>query len=163
MNIKPPQGTYVHTWKEFIFLPKVIEALRLLKKKGYTMYIVTNQPGIARGVVTKKQVDTIHSRLLRELQAKGIKIGAVYMCPHGWNEECPCRKPNPGLFFDAASQHGINLTESICIGDDVRDIIAGKRAACKTVFIGERSVDTFSPNEQPDTIYKTLYDAARHI
>lgn len=138
INKRPPNAEYVTTWKEFIFLPRVKEAFELLQKKGYEMYIISSQAGIARGILTEKQVDVIHDRLQYELRKLGVTLSGVYMCPHDWNEDCFCRKPKPGLFFQAASDHSINLFEAYCIGDDKRDIIAGNAAGCKTFLIDQK-------------------------
>lgn len=164
INKRPAKAQYIERWSDFEFLPKAKEALRLLKEHGYTVFIITNQPGIARGEVTKRNLDIIHRNLNREIEKAGGTIAGIYLCPHGWDEGCFCRKPNPGLFFQASYDHAINLTDSICIGDDQRDIMAGKRAACKkTIFIGDSSMTSFSPSEQPDTMYASLYDAVLHI
>lgn len=160
INKRPKKASYVTSWREFSFLPRAIDALVLLKRKGYSMYIVTNQPAVARGVMEKKQLDAIHSNLCRELKKRGIVLSGIYSCLHGWNDGCACRKPQPGLFFQVAREHAINLTESICIGDDGRDIMAGKRAACKTIYIGTTPKDSFSPDERPDFVYTSLFEAA---
>lgn len=143
INKKPPKADYIKSWQEFKFLPKAKEALKLLSKKGYEIYIVSNQAGIARGVLTKKQADTINNRLKKELAKIGVSVGGIYVCPHGWDEGCFCRKPAPGLFFQAASGHHLNLYESYCIGDDPRDIMAGKLAGCK-VFLATPKNNLYS-------------------
>ena len=148
INKRPPRAQYVTKWDEFAFLPKVKEALKLLAKKGYEMYIVSSQAGIARRVLTKAQVDRVNTRMKRELQKIGVRIKGIYICPHGWDEGCFCRKPNPGLFFQAAAEHHINLYESYCIGDDERDIIAGLKAGCKVFLVSSR---------------KTLYHVAKQL
>lgn len=161
INVRPPKASYVRTWEEFVFLPKVLRALNRLHTQGYSVFIVSNQPGIARRMITPEALDAIHKKMLHEVRKSGGDIAGIYVCPHGWHDGCVCRKPNPGLFFDAAGEHAVDLTDSICIGDDVRDIMAGKRAACKkTILIGDPPTSSFSPDEQPDTICKTLYDAA---
>lgn len=149
INRRPPKGEYISYWSEFVFLPRVKDALVLLKKKGYDIYVVTNQAGIARRMVTKKQVDDIHNCLTRELKKIGGTITAIAACPHGWEEGCFCRKPKPGLFFDLSYKHHINLYDSICIGDDPRDIQAGRAAGCKTILVGDN----------PDADYDNLFDA----
>lgn len=163
INKKPPIAQYVTKWKEFIFLPKAKEALKILQKKGYEIYIVSNQAGIDRGIVTKKQVESINNELYKELASFGVSIKDIFICPHGWNSECSCRKPKPGLFFQAAAKYYFNLYDSFCIGDDERDIIAGKSAGCKTIFIGNLKMDDFPKNNKPDRISKDLYDAVNYL
>jgi len=91
-----------------------------------------------------------------------VVIKRVYICPHGWNERCFCRKPKPGLFFKAAVDYHLNLFESYCIGDDPRDIMAGKAANCKTIFISEKAGE-FKNSERPDMAYSNLYKAVKKI
>lgn len=138
INKKSPKAQYITSWREFKFLPKAKKALKLLSKKKYEIYIISNQAGIARGMVTKKQIDFINGRLVNELKKIGVSISGIYICPHGWNEGCFCRKPSPGLFFMAASENNINLYDSYCVGDDDRDTIAGKLAGCKTYSVNRR-------------------------
>ncbi len=163
INIRPPKAKYIISWRQFVFLPKSKEALILLQKKGYEMYIISNQAGIARGDVTRKQVNSINRHLLKELEDIGVRILGMYICPHGWDEKCFCRKPNPGLFFHAASNHHINLYQSYCIGDDKRDILAGKRAGCKTIFIGRKRKSEFESDGKPDFIASNLFNAVKYL
>lgn len=135
INKKAPKADYIKNWDEFIFLPKAKEALKLLKDKGYEIFLITNQPGIARKIMTDKQLDNIHLQMKNELKKDGVNFEDIYVCRHGWNEGCFCRKPNPGLFFKAASDHAIDLTDAYCVGDDERDILAGKAAGCKTFLV----------------------------
>lgn len=163
INKRPPKAEYVTRWSEFVFLPRVKEALMLLTQKGYDLYIVTNQAGVARKKITRKQVDNVNSRFIAEAKKIGVAIADIAVCPHGWDEECFCRKPNPGLFFDLSYKHHINLFESVCIGDDPRDIQAGKQAGCKTILVGEIPAGEFDAQEKPDFICKNLYDAVNHL
>ncbi len=150
INKRPPKAEYISRWSKFVFLPRVREALALLAQKGYDIYIVTNQAGIARKKMTKKQVDGIHNHLTKELKKAGVVLADIAVCPHGWDEKCFCRKPNPGLFFDLSYKHHINLFMSVCVGDDPRDIQAGKSAGCKTIYVG-------------DMIYPDLYAVAQAL
>ena len=138
INKKPKKADYVKNWSEFEFLPGTIQALQILCQKGYDIYIITNQPGIARGVMTKEDLDLIHQKMGEEFKKNGGKIKAIYTCLHGWNEGCECRKPKPGLLFQAAREHYLDLTKTIFIGDDERDIQAGQAAGCKTILIGDK-------------------------
>lgn len=163
INKRPPKGEYVTDWKQFSYLPRAKEALMLAQKKGYETYIMSNQAGIARGKITKRQVDAIGNRFIKECKKIGVTISDIFICPHGWKEACFCRKPQPGLFFQAASKHNINLFESYCIGDDLRDIMAGTSAGCKTIFIGNLTKSEVALGQKPDMIYKSLYEAVKHL
>lgn len=136
INKKPPRGEYVKSWEEFKFLPGSIEALKILNQKGYSIYLITIQAGIGRGMMTEEDLTSIHQKMKEELGENGTKIDGIYYCPHEMNENCECRKPKPGLFFQAARDHNIDLTKTVFIGDDEkRDLGAGKAAGCKTILV----------------------------
>ena len=135
INQKPPDDDYVKNWSEFNFLSGAIEALSLLTQKGYDIYVVTNQRGVARGMMREHDLKAIHDKLKEELEKHDAKIKQIYYCPHGRDNGCECRKPKPGLLFRAASEHNINLTKAIFIGDDECDLQAGNAAGCKTVLV----------------------------
>lgn len=158
INQKPPRATYVTKWKEFIFLPGVIEGLRMVAKKGYRLFIITNQPGVARGFMTKKDLDAIHARMLRVFEKNKVHIESVYTCLHGWDDGCFCRKPNPGLLFQAATDHNFNLRQSFYVGDDERDVEAANRAGCVSV-----SLTKFDFGPKPDILVATLLELARAV
>ena len=135
INRKPPEHDYVKTWSEFEFLPGAIEALKLLTQNGYDIYIVTNQRGIARGIIDEHDLNVIHEKLTEELKKHGARIKRIYYCPHGLDDGCGCRKPKPGMLFQAASENDFDLTRAIFIGDDERDLQAGDAAGCETVLV----------------------------
>lgn len=131
---------------DFILLPGVSEAIRLINESGYLAIVVTNQPVIARGEVTVEQLITIHNKMETLLGNDGAYIDALYYCPHhpdkGFEGEvealktnCDCRKPKPGMLLKAARDFNIDLTQSWMIGDGEWDIQAGDNAGCKTVLI----------------------------
>ena len=135
INKKPPRGEYIKSWKEFEFLPGVIEALKLLNQEGYSIYLVTNQAGIGRGLMTEDDLKIIHEKLKKELEKNSIRIEGVYYCPHEMNENCECRKPKPGLLLRIAKEHNLDLKQVIFVGDEERDFQAGKAAGCKTILV----------------------------
>ena len=135
INKKAPKAEYIKNWSEFEFLPKVIEAMKLLTKNSYEIYIITNQAGIARKKMSLEDLNDIHKNLKRKLSKNNITISDIYFCPHGWDEGCECRKPKPGMFFQAAREHHIDLTKTLFIGDDERDAEAGDAADIKTLLV----------------------------
>ncbi|HEX8931615.1 MAG TPA: HAD family hydrolase [Patescibacteria group bacterium] len=135
INKKPPQAHYVTKWNEFIFLPGALEGLQFLTQNGYDIFIVTNQPGIARGVMTEKDMQEINERFLTRCKEEGITIKKIYYCPHGWDDGCACRKPRPGMLFQAAKDFKFDVTQALFIGDDPRDKEAGDAAGCTTILI----------------------------
>lgn len=135
INKKAPKADYVKSWGEFKFLPGSVQALKILNDLGYQIYIISNQAGIARQMMTLNDVQFIHKNMRYELKQQGIKISGIYFCPHGWEEGCECRKPKPGLLFQAARENFIDLTKSIFIGDDIRDKQTGDGAEVKTILV----------------------------
>ncbi|MBU0536628.1 MAG: HAD-IIIA family hydrolase [Nanoarchaeota archaeon] len=139
INVKAPKADYVKTWKEFKFLPDALDAMELLVKKGYEMYIISNQAGIAREKMTHDDLADIHKHMLEEMAKKGIEIKQIYYCPHGWDEGCECRKPKPGMFYIAAREHQIDLSKTTFIGDDERDGIAAEAADIPFYMVDENN------------------------
>jgi len=135
INKKPTPADYVKQWEEFEFLPGAIEGLVWLSKHGYEIYIITNQPGIARGKMTQEDLMQIHANMQRDLKVRGVLLSGIYVCSHGWDEGCRCRKPNPGLLYQAANEHYFDATKAIFIGDDPRDIEAGETVGCRTIHM----------------------------
>lgn len=128
--------------EDFGLLPGAAEAIRKINKSGYLAIVVTNQPVIARGECTFEELQEIHGKMEAELGKHGAFVDAVYFCPHhtdrGFQGECPeykcdcdCRKPKPGLLFQAAEDFNIDLSQSYMVGDSESDVMAGKNAGCK--------------------------------
>ena len=137
LNERPPQAQYVKTWDQFRWLPGAIESLQLLKKAGYKVILASNQPGIGRGVMTEEDLDQLHGAMKDDLARHGVVLDAIYHCPHGWDDGCLCRKPRPGLLFQAQRDFHLNLTNTMFIGDDPRDRQAGEAAGCLTELVSE--------------------------
>ncbi len=134
VNESPGAG-YVVCWEEFRLLPGFIPVLRLVHERGYEAVIVTNQSGIAKGLLTEEAVEDIHQRLQDALASDcNVKLLDILYCPHD-NVGCTCRKPAPGLLVEAAHRHGLDLQASWMIGDQPRDVEAGRRAGCRTVLV----------------------------
>ena len=117
--------------EDLAFYPEARDCLVRLKKAGYVLIVVTNQPDVGRGLVARETVEAMHAQLVGQLP-----IDAVKMCCHtGAPPECSCRKPKPGLILEAAETFGIDLVRSIMVGDRASDMMAGKAAGCRGVFI----------------------------
>jgi len=115
---------------ELEILPGVAEALTRLRVAGYLLIVVTNQPDVARGTTPRPTVDAIHAALLTRLP-----LDTVLTCFHDDADRCDCRKPRPGLLYEARDSFDIELSRSFMVGDRWRDIEAGANAGCRTVFI----------------------------
>lgn len=137
LNERPPKAEYVRKPEDFRWLPGAVEALRVLTEAGYRIVVVSNQAGIGRGLMTERDLEAVHGRMLREAAASGGRIDAIYHCPHAWNAGCDCRKPKPGMLFQAQREHHLDLTRTTFLGDDERDAEAAAAAGCRFAFITE--------------------------
>ena len=130
LNQRAPRGEYVTTPEDFRWLGGALEALRLFNEAGWRVILVSNQAGIARGVMTEADLGRIHERVTSEAEEAGGRIDAIYYCPNGWDEGCECRKPLPGMFFQAQRAFHLDLTSTPFVGDDERDGQAAVAAGC---------------------------------
>lgn len=137
LNKKMSRGEYVCTWDQWEWLPGVKKALKLFEEVGCRVIVITNQPGIARGAMTLNALNEIHQKMKEEAAESGGRIYAVYTCLHGWDEGCECRKPKPGLLFQAQRDHSLDLSRIHFIGDDERDIQAAEAAGCLPALVSE--------------------------
>jgi D-glycero-D-manno-heptose 1,7-bisphosphate phosphatase len=139
INRKAPDGHYVTCWEDFVFLPDAKDALRLIKRHGYRLIVVTNQRGIARRLMTEQDLQQIHAQMRTELAEGGVPIDALYYCPHEVGQ-CLCRKPQTGLFWRAKGDFpDINFACSLLIGDSLSDMEAGAQLGCRNLLIAEPS------------------------
>ena len=151
------------------------KAIKKINETDYLTIIIANQPMIAKGFMTENDLNKIHKKLETELGRAGAKIDAIYICPHhpekGFPGErpklkikCNCRKPKPGLLFKARKEFNLNLKKSYLIGDKTSDILAGKRAGCKTILVktGYGGKDNLF-SVKPDFIANNLFEAVKII
>ena len=138
INKKAPEGDYIKKWSEFKFLPNVKETLKRLNKAGFLVIIITNQQGIAKGLMTEQDLKDIHTKMIEELKKSGAKIDRIYYCPHDEKDNCNCRKPKIGMFLEAKKDFSIEMNKSWLIGDSKADILAGQKVGCKTILINEK-------------------------
>ncbi|HLJ45211.1 MAG TPA: HAD family hydrolase [Bryobacteraceae bacterium] len=132
INEKPRDGEYIRDWSEFRLLPRVIDWIRLFNALGFLVIVVTNQRGVARGVMSAADVEEIHSRMTAELARHGARVDDVFCCPHEENT-CNCRKPRPGLVLQAQDKWDVDLAHSLLIGDSDRD--AALAVGCGIPFL----------------------------
>lgn len=136
-TINDNKDGYIHKIEDFEFLPGVIKALQRFSKTDYRIIIVTNQSGVGWGYFTKEQYDKLTQWILRLLKAKGVRIDKIYHCPHAPDEGCDCRKPKIGMLLKAVADFDISLNNSWLVGDDEKDVIAGRNANVKTIKLGD--------------------------
>ncbi len=135
MNKRPPKAEYVRTPDEFIWLDGAKEAVKKLNDAGYFIIMVSNQAGIAKGVMTHEDFQQVQKKMTDGLAEAGAHIDAVYYCPHGWDEGCRCRKPKPGMLYQAQKDFSIDLTGCVLIGDDERDIMTAHNAGMEGILV----------------------------
>ena len=128
---------YVSRIADFEWMPHIFELLKTAARRGYKLIIVTNQSGIARGHYTKEDFLTLTKWMLNELKTRDIWVAGVYYCPHAPEENCECRKPKAGLFLQAITDHALQASQCVMVGDNTSDIEAANAAGItKTLLIG---------------------------
>ncbi len=126
---------YIKSWDEYRFLPGSLEALAELTHAGFALILITNQSIIGRGMVTEAVLEDMHRRLRRAVEAAGGSLFDIFYCPHRPDDHCDCRKPEPGLIFQAKEKHGIDLPRTVMIGDNVKDVMCGRNAGCGATLL----------------------------
>ncbi|MDO8505598.1 MAG: HAD family hydrolase [bacterium] len=128
---------YIHKIADIEFLPNAIDGLLKIQQLGYQLIIISNQAGVARGYYTLRDAEDFHEEIVHRLTAQGISISKSYLCPHhpDFTGPCDCRKPEIGLAKQAARECGINLKESLFIGDKDSDIQLGENCRGTTFLI----------------------------
>lgn len=140
----------------FEFLPGVESAAHALRKAGFLIVVVTNQPDVATGVQAREVVESMHKKLHAAAICDDIKV-----CYHTDDDACDCRKPKPGMLLEAAQEWQIDLPRSFMVGDRWRDVSAGKAAGCQTFFIDYQYREQSA--ERPDAVVTSLEEAAKLI
>ena len=153
---------YLSKAEHFRFLPSVKPALRLLVARGLDLFVVSNQSGIGRGLITRRDLKRIHSKMTRELKASGVAIKEIFICPHSPVDGCACRKPSPKLILKAVRRHRLNLWNSYIVGDKLTDVETGVRAGLQTVLIAGKN-GAAGGVIRPDHVAKNLMGAAKWI
>ena len=151
-------------------------ALRTFKEKGYYVFIITNQPGAAKGKTCLATLYDINTYMIDCLSEQGVETDDLFMCPHYPKKlpqtkeeflikECNCRKPQPGLIYRAMRKYNIDLSGSYMIGDSCTDIIAGNTVGTSTIFIGDLKCDLCRKlgDIMPTFIARDILDASKLV
>ncbi|RKS85705.1 D-alpha,beta-D-heptose 1,7-bisphosphate phosphatase [Orbus hercynius] len=156
---------YVHKIDDFHFIDGVIDAMLELKKMGYLLVITTNQSGIARGIFSQQQFDTLTEWMDWSLLDRGVELDGVYYCPHDpHHSDCACRKPKSGMILMAKEELDIDIANSYMVGDRVSDLLSGKNAGVKkTVLVKTGDALTPEAQAQADWIIDSLADLPNMI
>ena len=152
---------YVKKPEEFEFLPKVLESIAAFSKKFKHIFIVTNQQGIGKGLMTDNDLEIIHNKMLQEIEANGGRIDKVYYCPDLAESNSPNRKPEIGMALQAQKNFSdVDFSKSLMVGDSKGDINFGKNAGMITVFINSDKLDT---NFDADFAFETLGEFGKEM
>jgi histidinol-phosphate phosphatase family protein len=151
---------YLSDPQQVVFLPGAIEGLAAFSRAGWPLVVVSNQSGIGRGFFTPEELAAVHRRFNAELEQHGIRLAGLYVCPHAPGQGCQCRKPEPGLAWQASRDLGLSLEHAVMVGDKSSDLQMGRR-------IGAAYVAQIAARGQPalgaDGCFPSLRELARHL
>jgi len=146
------RAKYIRTWDDVKIYPFTFQAISALAKLQYKIIVLTNQSAIGRGLVNTRTIHDINQQLENKIQANGGRIDRFYLCPHAPQDRCECRKPRPGLVFQAQNDYDIDLENSWLIGDAYSDIQAGVNSGIKNLIL----VQTGRGKKQLKNFWKEL-------
>ena len=130
-TINSDSDDFVKTPEEWLPLPGALEAIARLNHAGWHVVIASNQSGLGRGLFDVVSLNAMHAKMQKLLAVQGGRIDAVFFCPHTAEENCHCRKPQPGLFEQIGLRFGVQLAGVPTVGDSLRDVLAGAAAGCE--------------------------------
>jgi len=166
INKYPGDRQYVTSLKKFKFLPNAKKAIALLNKKGYKIFVASNQAGIGGGIYSQKTLNTITAKMLADIRKEGGNINKVYYCTHRKDAGCSCRKPKPGMLKAASREFKFNLKGTYFIGDTMRDIFTARAAEAKSILVltgKEKKANQKNWETEPDFVFKDLLAAAKFL
>ncbi len=169
INEFPGNGNYVTKVKDFYFVPKSLEAIRILTEAGFTLFVVSNQAGVGKGIYSHDKLNRITHHMLKAVKKAGGKIKKIFYCTHRAEEGCRCRKPKIGFILEGLQS--LNKTirtaqNTFFVGDTKIDILAGHNAGCKTIFVLSGREDRWDIRKwevKPDFVTKDLLEASKII
>lgn len=142
------RADYVKSWREFEFLPRALEALRLLADRQVPVVVVSNQSAVGRGIISRQELRRVNENMLVAVKARGGSIEGVLCCPHAPEARCACRKPRPGLLLDALRRFRLDRQHTYMVGDSTSDLEAARQASVPFVMVlsGRASRDGLRPS-----------------
>jgi D-glycero-D-manno-heptose 1,7-bisphosphate phosphatase len=166
--INENRADHVTSWAEFRFIPGALEALRLLTRHRFAIFVVTNQAIVNKGLVSHGELAEIHRRMGQTLRRHGARLRDLRYCPHRVDEGCACRKPRPGMVLALARKWGVDLGQSFMIGDAISDLQAGQAAGCHTAMVltgrgAEQAGELASALLAPPGIFADLWSAVHGV
>lgn len=166
INKYPGHKKYVTTLKSFRFLKGALEAIRLLTRAGYAIFVISNQAGVTKGLYSQATLDKITRRMGARVKKTGGRIRRVLYCLHTKEMNCPCRKPKDGLLRKATKGMRVDKKNSYFIGDSMMDVQAGRAFGCRSVLVfsgREKLRNAPFWDAQPDFVARDLLGAAKNI
>lgn len=133
--IKDPLDERVDREDKIELFPDSITALNTLADHGFSVIFITNQAGISEGRISETEFWRLHNIVLSKLEQSKVKVLKTYMCPHGSNDNCQCRKPKPTMILEAIKEYRLTPAETFMVGDHRSDVLAGRAAGCKTILV----------------------------
>lgn len=163
---------YVTYWEEFTFIPRAAKAIKLLNKNKFKVFIISNQAGVQRRLFSQEDLDAITRNMLREIKKQGGNVDGVYYCVHTEARRCSCRKPKTGLLKKAVrglsrrERQTIDFARSYFVGDDLKDMQAGRDFGVNTIFVlsGKNNKTSLSGWPiKPDFVARDLWEAVNKV
>ncbi len=154
---------YLNDPEKIVYLPFCFEALQLLRDQGFQFVMVTNQSGIAKGIVQVENMHEIHRHMLKRFGEHGIEFAGIYFSPHASDSDHEMRKPNAGMLLQAARELEVDFAKSWMVGDNMSDVEAGRRAGCRTILLAGGDLSKDSKFAKPDVEAPTLMAVAKAI
>jgi len=133
--INEDRDNFIKTPDEWIPIPRSLEAIARLHRAGYQIVVITNQSGISRGLFDQSDLNRIHVRMMDYVRRHGGRVEAIFFCPHGPEDDCACRKPRSGMFFQLADRLKSSIEGIPAIGDSLRDLEAARDAGACPVLV----------------------------
>ena len=167
--INVDSSEYIKNESEFEFIPNSPEAIALLTQNGFNIIVITNQSLVGRKMVSQKTLDAIFKKMKDGVKKAGGDIKDIFYCPHTPEDNCSCRKPNPGLILKAQKKYQIDLNQSFMVGDSAKDIECARNAGCSKALLVKTGnglkaqQQLFQKGIIPDFIGTDLYEAALWI
>jgi D-glycero-D-manno-heptose 1,7-bisphosphate phosphatase len=168
-TINRDSHAYIKSWEEFEFIPGSLEAIKEFTTNGFVNIVITNQSAVPRKLISLKDLEFVHNMMMQTVASSGGEVKDVFYCPHMPGDDCDCRKPEPGLIYQAQKKYGIDLTTAVMVGDSAKDIECARRAGCGRAVLVKSGKDDDVEDElktrqmRVDYVAKDLYEAAEWI
>lgn len=150
-TINEDSADFIKTPEEWLPLPGALEAIARLNHAGWHVVVASNQSGLGRGLFDVSTLNAMHAKMHKLLAAVGGRVDAIFYCPHGPEDACRCRKPEPGLFEQIAERFGVDLRNVPAVGDSARDILAGMAVGCEPHLVLTGKGAAYRERSLPET------------